>query len=63
MSLQPQGEQIRKALKWISAQRSETPGRPLAELVEKAGAKFDLSPAEDEYLLRFFTAKPDSTKV
>ncbi|MGD8541449.1 MAG: hypothetical protein PVI27_02180 [Desulfobacteraceae bacterium] len=63
MSLQPQGEQIRKAVKWIAAERSETPGRPLVELVEKAGAKFDLSPAEAEYLLRFFTAKPDSAKV
>ncbi|HSM74657.1 MAG TPA: hypothetical protein VK852_08480 [Desulfobacterales bacterium] len=60
MSLQPQGEQIRKAVKWISTERTATSGRPLAELVAKAGVKFDLSPAEEEYLLRFFTAKPDS---
>ncbi len=60
MSLQPQGEQIRKAIKWISAQRTEVPGRSLADLIEKAGAKFDLSPSEAEYLLRFFTAKPDA---
>ena len=63
MSLQPQGEQIRKAVKWISTVRTETPGRSLAELVEKAGAKFDLSPAEETYLLRFFTTKPDSAKA
>ncbi|MFO7494997.1 MAG: hypothetical protein R6X05_05115 [Desulfobacterales bacterium] len=60
MSLQPQGEQVRKAVTWISAERSETPGRSLADLIEKAGTKFDLSPTEEEYLLRFFTAKPDS---
>ncbi|MFY9941930.1 MAG: hypothetical protein WAK57_07125 [Desulfobacterales bacterium] len=60
MSLQPQGEQIRKAVAWISAERTETPGRSLTDLVQKAGAKFDLSPTEVEYLLRLFTAKPDS---
>ena len=63
MSLQPQGEQIRKAVKWISAQRTETPGRALPDLIEKAGAKFHLSPSEEEYLLRFFTAKPNTTEA
>lgn len=63
MSLQPHGEQIRKAVKWISAQRTETPGQALADLIEKAGAKFDLSPSEEEYLLRFFTAKPNTAEA
>ena len=30
----PEGEDIKKAIKWISLRREETPGMPLAKLIE-----------------------------
>jgi hypothetical protein len=55
----PQGENVRKAVKWISDKRqyeAEQCG-PLASLIEEAGRKFDLSPKDEDFLFRFFTRK------
>jgi hypothetical protein len=54
-TIMPQGEDIRKAVKWISEERQSSPGRKLSKLVEEAAVRFNLSPAEGEYLSRFFT--------
>jgi hypothetical protein len=51
----PQGENVRRAVKWISEERQSSPGRKLTKLVEEAAVRFNLSPAEGEYLSRFFT--------
>ena len=53
MSIEPQGEEIRKAVKWISEQRTENPEVNLMQLVESACLKFDLSPKDEEFLCRF----------
>ena len=50
----PEGEDIRKAIKWISGQREETPEKPLHKLVEEAVFIFDLSPMDHEFLTGFF---------
>ena len=50
-TVQPQGEDLRKAVKWISEERKYEPGQKLPKLVEKACLKFDLSPMDAEYLL------------
>jgi len=52
--LQPEGESLRRAVRWISAQRESEPDRPVAGLVDQAALRFDLAPNEVEYLLRFF---------
>ena len=52
-TVQPQGEDLRKAVKWISEERQYSPGQKLVELIEKACLKFDLSPMDAEYLLNF----------
>ena len=57
MSIQPEGEDLRKATKWISDQRISEPGAKLRELTEKASIKFDLSPQDTEFLMRFFKEK------
>jgi hypothetical protein len=57
--LTPQGESVRKAVKWISEKRQyepETCGQ-LATLVEQASQKFDLSPKDQDFLFRFFAKK------
>lgn len=52
-TIQPEGEEIRKAVKWISEMRQEEPGTPIGKLIDAACMKFDLSPKEAEYLSRF----------
>lgn len=52
MSLQPKGEHMRNAVKWISEERTWSPEKSLKELVETAAVKFNLSPLETEYLQR-----------
>jgi hypothetical protein len=56
-TLIPQGEDLKKAVKWISEERQSSPSRKLAKLVEEASVKFDLSPADGEFLFRFFKEK------
>ncbi|MFZ5569528.1 MAG: hypothetical protein ACOZF0_03930 [Thermodesulfobacteriota bacterium] len=57
MNIIPEGEDIRKAVKWISEMRQDAPGRKISELVGEACLKFDLSPAEAETLMRLLQEK------
>ena len=58
-TIMPQGEDLRKAVKWISEERQSSPPRKLAKLVEEASVKFDLSPADGEFLFKFFKEQKD----
>ena len=53
MSIQPEGEDIRKAVKWVSDQKKFKPGKDLNKIIEEACIKFNLSPKEAEFLERF----------
>jgi len=53
MTIMPQGEEIRKAVKWISDMRQTEPARDPRKLVEQACLKFNLSPLEAEYLAKW----------
>lgn len=53
-TVMPEGEEVRKAIKWISMCLEEKPDQSIAKLVEQAGFKFDLSPMESEFLIGFF---------
>jgi hypothetical protein len=53
-TVMPEGEAIRKAVKWISAQIGETPGVSPQKLVQNAVVRFDLSPKEAEFLMEFY---------
>ncbi len=53
MSIQPQGEDIRRAVKWISEMRQSEPDTDTRKLVEQACIKFNLSPIDAEYLSRW----------
>ena len=53
MSIMPQGEEIRKAVKWISEMRQTEPQTDPQKLVEQACLKFNLSPINAEYLGRW----------
>ena len=49
----PQGEKLKQAVQWISEKRKEKPDINPAKLVDEASFRFDLSPKDSEFLLRF----------
>ncbi len=53
MSIQPEGEEIRKAVKWVSEQRKFEKKKELNRIIEEACIKFNLSPKEAEFLQSF----------
>ncbi len=53
MSIVPQGEDVRRAVKWISEMRKDDPAADPRKLVEEACLKFNLSPMDAEYLGRW----------
>jgi hypothetical protein len=55
----PEGENVRRALRWIAAERRERPDAPLAKLLDEAMRRFDLTPIQCERLLEQYRAAPD----
>jgi hypothetical protein len=53
----PEGEDLRRAVKWISNNREDDEDIPLQKLIEEAVFKFDLSPVDEEFLIGFFKKK------
>ena len=53
-TIMPEGEGIRKAVKYIDEVRQTEPDKKLAGLIHEACIKFDLSPLEAEFLHKFF---------
>lgn len=53
MPIMPEGENLRKAVKWISEERTAGPGKSLKKLVGEASIKFNLSPKDADFLARF----------
>lgn len=64
MSILPEGELLRKAVKWISDERRDNPGASLSRLIEQACFKFDLPPKDAEFLVHFFAVKgPEKSEI
>ncbi len=59
MNILPEGEDLRKAVKWISEIRQEFPQKKISTLIGEACLKFDLSPGEAESLTRILSEKSD----
>jgi len=51
MGIQPTGEDLRKAVKWVSDERKYNPGKKLKAVIQEACVKFDLSPLDADFLL------------
>jgi len=61
--LLPDGEDIRRAVKWISGNLLENPDQRVQPLVQEAIFKFDLSPLEAEFLIGFYSRKKEEAKL
>jgi hypothetical protein len=53
-TIMPEGEAIRRAIKWISGELQEDPNKSIHVLVNDAVSRFDLSPKEAEFLTEFY---------
>lgn len=48
----PQGDDLRKAVKWISEMVQNGTQKSKMELIDEAALRFDLKPADQEFLMR-----------
>jgi hypothetical protein len=46
----PEGDGLKKALRWLSDRRRDDPEVPRTKLIEEAGTRFDLTPLELQFL-------------
>jgi len=53
-TIMPEGEEIQRAIQWVSENLEEKREQSLHKLIEKAVFKFDLSPVDAEFLASFF---------
>ncbi len=49
--LTPEGESLRRALRWLDERVKEEPKLERSRLVGEAAVRFDLSPMDEEFLL------------
>ena len=55
-TIQPKGERVRQAVRWISTERLDDERKAIARLIEEASLRFNLSPKEEEELKAFYRA-------
>lgn len=55
-TIQPKGEQLRRAVKWVSENLKEDASREIGPLLQEASLRFNLSPKEEAFLKEFYEA-------
>lgn len=53
-TIQPKGEKLRRAVKWISENRKENECKSISLLIQEGAGRFNLSPKEEEFLVSFY---------
>jgi hypothetical protein len=46
------GDQLKKAVQWISEQKQKQPDTKISTIIDQAGIKYDLSPKDLDFLNR-----------
>jgi len=52
------GDKVKKALKWLSEELVNNPQKDRTAVLKQAEIRFDLSPAECEFLEKNFSGRP-----
>jgi len=55
----PEGEALRRAVKWISTHLQQDTNANKLQLVEQAVFRFNLSPKDAEFLYQLYRKKPE----
>ena len=53
----PEGENIRKAIRWIDEAHQDSPDKKKIKLIDEAGMRFNLTPKDTDFLVRFYSKK------
>lgn len=53
----PEGNNLKKAITWIDESRAEKTGKTLLQLIDEAGMRFNLTPKDSDFLVRFYIDK------
>jgi hypothetical protein len=56
----PEGEALRRAVKWISAELDDNKTKSVQKLIYEAVTRFDLSPKDAEFLTSFYKSGASS---
>ncbi len=56
--IMPQGEALRRALRWLDERVREEPKADRGKLVGEASVRFDLTPVEADFLLTNWLRRP-----
>jgi len=56
-TIQPKGEKVRQAVKWISSELQEDEKKSIPKLIQQAAVRFNLSPVEEQSLVSFYREK------
>lgn len=62
-TVMPEGEALRRAVKWISAEINYNPDKSVQELLNEAVTRFDLSPKDTEFLMSFYKKGGSSSEA
>ena len=54
MNIMPEGDDLRKAVQWISEMIQSGTEKSKMELIDEASLKFDLKPNDEEFLIRCY---------
>jgi len=54
-TIMPQSALLKKAVAFINETQAENPGKKLADIIDEAAMRFNLSPLDSEALIRLFT--------
>lgn len=60
-TIMPEGDALRKAIKWISECRKENPDAKLMQLIHEACSRFDLSPKDSDFLYNFYLNRSEAS--
>lgn len=50
----PEGEKLRRAVRWVSQEIQSNPEASLIKLAGDAALKFDLTPKDSDFLIRLY---------
>ena len=62
-TVMPEGEALRRAVKWISAEINDNPDKSVQQLVNEAAVRFALSPRDTEFLMSFYKKGGSSSET
>jgi len=54
----PEGEALRRAVRWLDERRHDEPDAPRQRLIDEAARRFDLDPLQTEFLVNNWGASP-----